>query len=126
MFVGIIFNKSLPGILLVNIFVYYKSFDLHTVVDVQVAQISGLGWEYFTGVSGVMEILENCLKGWIVQIGGKGESYPKFYHLDLIASCFQLFSTFVQRYTLSNSYKPIDFINWLEDLIHHIKFDLLV
>ena len=101
-----------------------EKLDQFIVVDKEVAEKTALGWEYFTGVSGVIEILENCIKGWIVQVSKSGDSYPKHYRLDLIASCFKLFSTFIQRYSLSTSYKPIEFITWLEQLIKHINSHL--
>ena len=90
------------------------------VVDKSVAKSTNLGWEHFTGVSGIMEVLEICLKRWIVEVSESTETYPKHYCLNLIASCFQLFSVFFQRYSLSNLFEPAQFLSKLEDIVKHI------
>ena len=91
------------------------------VVDKSVAKNTNLGWEHFTGVSGIMEVLEICLKRWIVEVSRNTEAYPKYYYLNLIASCFQLLSTFIQRHYLSNLFKPTQFLRKLEDIVKHIN-----
>ena len=91
------------------------------VVDKSVAKNNNLGWEHFTGVSGIMDVLENCLKKWIVEVSRSTEASPKYYCLNLMASCFQLLSTFIQRHSLSNLFKPAHFLSKLEDIVKHIN-----
>ena len=87
-----------------------ENIESFTVVKKEVAQMTNLGWEYFTGASGIMEIIEDCLKRWTAELGRNVQIRPKHYQLDLIASCFQLLSTFVKRFSLSELFKPITFI----------------
>ena len=101
-----------------------ENIESFTVVKKEVAQMTSLGWEYFTGASGIMEIIEDCLKRWTAELGRNVQVRPKHYQLDLIASCFQLLSTFVKRFSISELFKPITFINTLEDIIKHINIHI--
>ena len=92
-----------------------------SAVDLAVAKSTNLGWEHFTGVSGIMEILELCLKRWIVEVSQCTDKFPKYYCLNLIASCLQLLSTFIQRYSLSNLYNPVQFLTKVEDIVKHVN-----
>ena len=101
-----------------------ENIELFTVVKQEVARITNLGWEYFTGASGIMELIEGCLRKWIVELGRRDLNEPKFYQLNLIASCFQLISTFIKRFSHSEFFKPFTFLNTLEDIIKHVNTHL--
>ena len=98
-----------------------ESLEQFSLVDKAVALEAKLGWEYFVGASGIIEILENSLKRWVVEISRNPKPHLKQYQLNLISAGFQLLSTFIQRYSLSNLFKPIDFVKSLEDLVWHVN-----
>ena len=98
-----------------------EGLEQFALVDKAVALKAKLGWEYFIGASGVIEILQNSLKRWVVEISRNTKPHLKQYQLNLISAAFQLLSTFIQRYSLSNLFKPIDFVKSLEDLVWHVN-----
>ena len=98
-----------------------ENIESFTVVDKEIAQRTPLGWEYFTGASGIIEILEECLKRWIVELSRNDQTSPKYYHFNLIASCFQLLSSFVKRFSRSKLFKPVTFLDTLDEIIKHIN-----
>ena len=98
-----------------------EGLEKFALVDKAVALKAKLGWEYFIGASGVIEILQNSLKRWAVEISRNPKPHLKQYQLNLISAAFQLLSTFIQRYSLSNLFKPIDFVKSLEDLVWHVN-----
>ena len=98
-----------------------ENIDSFTVVDKEVAHMTPLGWEYFTGASGIMEIIQDCLRRWIVELSRNDQISPKHYHLNIVASCFNLLSTFVKRFSRSTLFKPVTFLNTLDEIIKHIN-----
>ena len=98
-----------------------ENIDSFTVVDKEVAHMTPLGWEYFTGASGIMEIIQDCLRRWIVELSRNDQISPKHYHLNIVASCFKLLSTFVKRFSRSILFKPVTFLNTLDEIIKHIN-----
>ena len=99
-----------------------QNVESFAIVKKEVAQMTGLGWEYFTGASGIMEIIEDCLKRWIVELGRNDKA--KYYYIDLISACFQLLSSFIKRFSHSELFKPFTFLNTLEEIIKHVNTNL--
>ena len=98
-----------------------ENIEKFAVVDHQVASKTYLGWENFIGVSGLIDILEDCLKRWIVEISRNTLACSKYYHASLLAACFQMFSTFYQRYSMSSLCKTSEFLKTIEHLVSHIN-----
>ena len=91
--------------------------DPFTFVD-RDAISTALDWSQFTGI---LELVEYCLKKWIVELSRNNAEQTQPFCLQLLSATLRLFATFVRRHSVSDAFDPTTFPSKLEEIVQFVN-----